>query len=92
MNPIQINEFLRVSDKDANQYVVEKRAAKPNEKTGEYGWSIVAHCGTFKGLKTSIERELTMHACEVAKNKTLAAWVKNPALETIMGLPEKTGK
>ena len=88
---IQINETLRIVDRDANQYVLERRGPKPNDD-GKYHWQSIAFCGSPAAVVLAVERELISEAQEAAKLETLRQWSLNPANIKCMDLPKKDGK
>jgi hypothetical protein len=54
MEPIKLTNDLRVSDYDAQQYVIERRTVVENSKepenNGKIVWSPIAYCGSVKSL------------------------------------------
>lgn len=94
-NTIQINERLRVVDKDKDNYALERRNEEPSkgEKSlGEYRWTPIAFGHSAKSMEHVVMRELVSIAQDAARAKAIKDWGSNLASANIALLADKKDK
>ena len=90
MEPLKVNDTLRISDYDTNQYTIERlHVVLEGKDEGAVKWIPLAFCGSVKAIPDVLKRIILADAAFEARQKAEFEFFDSGITQQILKLPEK---